>query len=211
MIGGHCRGDTWTRIGEVYVLDSLIIITFSFIIIEVLCEFIVHSHSLQHIRLASGVPVKDSALPSSLPAPATPTQQDPALPSPAQQPPQDNVSVRVITDANPGDNPTVEGLRGEVRQLQSQLATEQEAHKADRKRLEDVIAGGSGKDLEALPTPPEEMTIRTEGASAERTIRTTPSGKVSPGVAPEDNRELSQLTQQLKAFCHEAQRISLPM
>ena len=106
----------------------------------------------------------------------------------------------------------MEDLREEVKKLQSQLATEQEAHRADRKRLQEVLAGGSGSDLTAPPTPPEEKTIKMEVASAERTIRTTPSGnRLFPVTSSEDIGELSELTKQLKAFCLEAQRISMPV
>ncbi len=97
---------------------------------------------------------------------------------------------------------TVEGLREEVIRLKAQLAAEQSGRK-------DTLPRGS---LATPPTPPEERTLQTGGAAsgggAGRTIR-TPSG-LSPGVT-EKKGELSQLTQQLKVFCREAQRISLPM
>ena len=138
---------------------------------------------------------------------ATPTQ-DPSLPSPAAQ--EGGRGGAVPVRGRVEDDGAVECLREKVRRLETELAAERDAKMADRKRLEEVVAGGSGS--KALDTPPSmnsgEKTIQMGSEGTERNIRAGPSGGLLPG-AVEEGGELNELTKQLKVFCQEAQKFSV--
>lgn len=107
------------------------------------------------------------------------------------------------------DTAVVSNLAEEVRRLRERLAAEQVSHQQTKERLEEVL----------LKEDRKELGLKMEGGGGggmsieEKTIMSPESAEVLlPGATGgSGGRELEELTQQLKVFCSEAERISLPM